>query len=403
MPFNIETCSKTGCFRNDGEVTWSLVRVFAVVVNVFDVLIEAEVEFPFMWQLTLHGTNTSPNVQFTNSGVFIREIDERIKTELVVGTRLFVFVKVVEVIAVVETEIKKGDVLVVTLTCVMMNGFTIVDVAISYPHLEGVRHRLFLLSCIEAVDTEHLTRHDAMKTSYWVEKGADNLTDDTFWTSFGVVEENVGHTMGHLTHCCTTDTCGEKVVDGRTVGFAENLPSEGTHYGIEEGDAVGVPVFTCRIVEHASVKRMGELVAREAVVVPHPAFRHVLFQRGVGDACPFSVSDEVVPTEHKGIDANVFDECLKSRKFGRTIGFLPKEMQGTGVGREGVWSLQMSADVGDGIIPNRVWLHNLSCVQRAEAAHDEEKNEMDATEFHLHEWGIVTKYVQSYKKVRSLG
>ena len=162
-------------------------------------------------------------------------------------------------------------------------------------------------------------------------------------------------------------------------------------------------MFTCGIVEHASVKRMGELVAREAVVVPHPTFRRVLFQCGVGDACPFTVGDEVVPTEHEGIDANVFDECLKSWQFGCTIGFLPKEMQGTGVGREGVWSLQMSTDVGDGIIPYRVRLHNLSCVQRAEAAHDEEKNEMDATEFHLHKWVIVTKYVQSYKKVRSFG
>ena len=75
-------------------------------------------------------------------------------------------------------------------------------------------------------------------------------------------------------------------------------------------------MFTGSIVEHTTVKRMGELVAREAVVVPHPAFCHVLFQRGVGDACPFAVGDKMIPSEHESIDADVFNECLKSRQFG---------------------------------------------------------------------------------------
>lgn len=111
----------------------------------------------------------------------------------------------------------------------------------------------------------------------------------------------------------------------------------------------------------------------------------------------------MIPTEYEGIDANVFNERLQSWQFGRAIGFLSKEMQGTGVGREGVWSLQMRADVGDGIIPDGVRLHNFCCVQRSDAAHGEEKNEMDATEFHLHEWVMVEKLVQSYKKVGSFG
>ena len=228
-----------------------------------------------------------------------------------------------------------------------------------------------------------------MQTSYRVEQGADHFANNTFRTSFGIVKKDVGNTVGHLTHCCSSDTCGKKIVDGWTVGLTEDFPCEGTHQRIEEGDTVGVPVFTCGIIEHASVERVSELVARETVVVPHPATSEILLQYVVGDVGPLSMLHKVIPAEYEGVDANVFNERLQSWQFGCAIGFLSKEMQGTGVGREGVWSLQMRADVGDGIIPDGVRLHNFCCVQRSDAAHGEEKNEMDATEFHLHEWVIV--------------
>ena len=45
---------------------------------------------------------------------------------------------------------------------------------------------------------------------------------------------------------------------------------------------------------------------------------------------------KVIPAEYEGIDAEVLDECLESRAFGRPIGFLSEEVERTGVGREGV-------------------------------------------------------------------
>ena len=48
MPLYVESCTKTGSFGDNGEVARFLVSVFAVVVDVFDVLIEAEVELPLV-------------------------------------------------------------------------------------------------------------------------------------------------------------------------------------------------------------------------------------------------------------------------------------------------------------------------------------------------------------------
>ena len=48
MTFQIESCTKTGCLRYDGEVARVLLGFLAVVVYVFDVLIETEVELPLV-------------------------------------------------------------------------------------------------------------------------------------------------------------------------------------------------------------------------------------------------------------------------------------------------------------------------------------------------------------------
>lgn len=85
----------------------------------------------------------------------------------------------------------------------------------------------------------------------------------------------------------------------------------------------------------------------------------------MGDACPFAVGHEVIPSQHEGIDANVFDECLKSWRFGTAVFVLAKEMEGTGVGGECVGTLKVGANIGDRVIPNGIWLYSQNAV-----AHD---------------------------------
>ena len=100
-----------------------------------------------------------------------------------------------------------------------------------------------------------------METTHRVEQRTYNFANDTLWTLFGVIKEDVGHTMGDFAHCCTSNTSGKEVVVGGTVGLAEEFPREGTHHRVEEGNAIGESVLACRIVEHAAMKGMGELVA----------------------------------------------------------------------------------------------------------------------------------------------
>ena len=88
-------------------------------------------------------------------------------------------------------------------------------------------------------------------------------------------------------------------------------------------------------------------------------------QGGIGDACPFTVGHEVVPSQHEGIDAEIFDECLKSRCFGTSVFVLSEEVKGAGVGGECVGTLKVGADISDRVIPNGIWLNGQNAV-----AHD---------------------------------
>lgn len=106
-------------------------------------------------------------------------------------------------------------------------------------------------------------------------------------------------------------------------------------------------------------------------------------QSGARDTCPISVGHKMIPTEHKGVDAHVFDESLESWGLGRSIGFLPKEMQRTGVRSQRVGTLQVSTDASDGIVPDGVRACNLYGMQRTDAAQDVKKDEEVATENHL--------------------
>ncbi len=232
--FEKESDPETGCFGDEGEVAWVFVVFFAVVVDVFDILIEAEVEFPLMGKLVLAGADASTDVEFADSGLVGSEVDEGVKFEVVVGTRTFPFVEMVEVVAVGEAEIEVGDGFVIAYACLWVDRGTVIDVASARSDLEGVGHGFFLLASIEAVDTEHFARHDAVEASNGVEEGADDFTDNTLGTPFGVVEEDVGHAVGHFTDGCSSDTCGEEVIDGGAVGLAEEFPSEGTCQGVEE-------------------------------------------------------------------------------------------------------------------------------------------------------------------------
>lgn len=75
------------------------------MVDVFDVLVEAEVEFPLMRELVLKGADASTDVEFADGGLVGGEVDEGVEFEVVVGSRTFPFVEVVEVVAVGEAEI----------------------------------------------------------------------------------------------------------------------------------------------------------------------------------------------------------------------------------------------------------------------------------------------------------
>ena len=158
-----------------------------------------------------------------------------------------------------------------------------------------------------------------MESADGVEEGADDFAHHATSTRLGVVEEDVGNAVGDFADGGSTDTCGEEVVDGWAVGLAEEFPREGADEGIEEGDTIGESVLACGIVEHTAVVGMGELVAREAVVVPHPSACQVLVDVLARHTCPLSVGDEVVPTEDDSVDAKVFHKGLQGRGFHRAV------------------------------------------------------------------------------------
>ena len=74
----------------------------------------------------------------------------------------------------------------------------------------------------------------------------------------------------------------------------------------------------------------------------------------MGDTCPLTVGDKMIPTEYEGVDADVFNECLKSWQFRCPVGFLSEKVQRTSVRRQCVGALQMGADVSDGIVPDGI-------------------------------------------------
>ena len=99
MPFKIESDAKTGCFGDDGEVAGFFVAFFTVVVDVFDVLVEAEIEFPLMRHLVLTGADASTNVKFAHGGLVGCKIDEGVEFEVIVGSGTFPLLQMVEVVA----------------------------------------------------------------------------------------------------------------------------------------------------------------------------------------------------------------------------------------------------------------------------------------------------------------
>ena len=220
LPFKIEPDAKTGCFGDDGEVAGFFVAFFTVVVDVFDVLVEAEIEFPLMRHLVLTGADASTNVKFAHGGLVGCKIDEGVEFEVIVGSGTFPLLQMVEVVAVDEAEIEVGDGFIITCACPWVDGGTVIDVASACTNLEGVRHGLLFLPCIGMVDAEHLSRHDAVDASNGVEKRTDDFADNTLGTLLGVVEKNVGHAVGDFTESSAPHTCGKKVVDGWTVRLA---------------------------------------------------------------------------------------------------------------------------------------------------------------------------------------
>ena len=71
-------------------------------------------------------------------------------------------------------------------------------------------------------------------------------------------------------------------------------------------------------------------------------------------SCPFAVRDEVVTTEHKCIDGEVFSQRLKGWISWTAVRLFAEEMEWAGVGGECVVFLQMDACSRDGIVPNGV-------------------------------------------------
>lgn len=349
-------------------MTGTLYTTFAVVVYVFDVLIESDIEFPLMGQLALDGADSSCDVKFSDSGVGVVKIDECIHLEVVVGASGLAEVEVIVVVAVGEAYVEIGDVVEVVGVCHGVNTSVISDVSVTKTNLEGVGLRVFFLACMEVVDTEHFARQHAVHPTDRVKQGADDFTQYAGRSSLGVVEENVGDAMGDLADGGATNACRQEVIVGRAVGLAKKFPCEGTCKRVEQRSSVGKPVFSCGIVEHAAMVRMCELVARETVVVPHPSTSEVLFYCFVGDACPFAVSDKVVPTEHQGIDAEVFDKGLEARRFCCPVGLLPEEMERAGIGGECVRALQMGTYACDGVVPDGIWLYSLELA----ACHEEQ-------------------------------
>lgn len=236
----------------------------------------------------------------------------------------------------------------------VMDGACIVDVAVAHTDEKGVRHGVFLLTCVAVVDVKHFARHHAVNAAHGIEECADDFTKDSLTTPFCVVEKDVGHTVGHFTDGCAADTSGEQIIVGGTVGLAEEFPSERTCEWVKEGHAIGESVLACSIVEHATVVRVGKLVAREAVAVPYPATCDVPFDDMTTDPCPFSMLHVIVPSEHEGVDAEVFDKCLESGCFGRAVWLFPEEVERTSVWSECVSALQMCTCTRDGVIPYRI-------------------------------------------------
>ena len=260
LPLGVEACSKTGGFGDDGEVAGGLLVVIAVVVDVFDVLIEADVKFPAVGQLPLDGANASADVEFAHGGVVGVEVDEGVDVEVVEGAGCLAKVEVVVVGAVVEADVEIGDMFVVALACMGMDGADVADVAVSEAYLEGVGLRCFFLASIEAIDSKHFSREDAMQSAYGIEEGADDFSHHTPCACLAVVEKDVGDSMGDFADDGSTDACGKQVVGGRTVGLAEEFPCERTYQGVEDGHAVGKSVLACGVVEHTAVIGMAELV-----------------------------------------------------------------------------------------------------------------------------------------------
>ncbi len=307
----VESGSETGGFGDEWEVSGCVFVVFVVVVDVSDVLVETDVEFPLVGQLALDGADASAQVEFAYGWVVGGEVEEHVEVEAVVGSWTFAEVEVVEVVAVVEVDVEKGYVAEESSFGVGVGGPDVVDVAVAGPDLEGVGHGLLTFAGVEGVDVEHFARDDAVESSDGIDEGAEKFAHHAFGSSLGVVEEDVGHAVGDFADGCSADACGEEVVVGRAVGFAEDFPGEGAGERIEEGNAVGESVLSGCIVEHAAVVGVGELVAGETVAVPHPSFGQVALDVVAGDSCPVAPLDVVVPSEDEGIDAEVFDECLE--------------------------------------------------------------------------------------------
>ncbi len=282
----MEACTETGCLGDEGEIARSLIVSIAVVVDETEVLIEADVEFPLVGQLSLDGANATSKVEFAHGGVVGGEVDKGVEVEVVEGACGFAEFEVVVVVAVGEVEVEIGNVVLVALKGVVMDGSHVVDEAVADAHLETVWLGGFLLAGVEAVDTEHLARKHAVDAAHGVEGCAEDFAHDTAEACLGVVEEDVGGAMGNLTDGCSADACGKEVVDGWSVGLAEEFPCERADDGVEEGHTIRKPVFARRVVEHAAVVGMGELVARVAVVVPHPPVRKVVFDDSFADTRP---------------------------------------------------------------------------------------------------------------------
>lgn len=294
LVFSIKTGTKTDSFGNHDEVAGVLILFLAVVVNVFDVLVETEVDVPVVGVFLLQRADTPTDVKLANGRVIGREVDEGIECEVVESTGFTSVVKMVEVFTIIEVEIEIGHMIEVPFTGTWMNGPMVVDVAVAKANEECVGHWFFLLSSVEAVNMEHLTRHHAVDASYGVDERADDFTENALTTPFAVVKENVRNAVGDFAKSRTADACGQKVVVSRTVGLAEQFPCDGASQWIEKGHAVRESMLSGCVVEHATVKGMGELVARKAVVVPHPSVGEVVFNDVTAHSCPYAMLHVVV-------------------------------------------------------------------------------------------------------------